>query len=504
MDKKQMLIKEKFNSKLEIKKRKEDFYLKFNEIRQAQNDVVNKNNEIREIIKQEKLNESKYLKKLRINQKRDLETKKKQIANQKHAIRNDEQKFKESIKLEIAKTKQNILNQKMKSNRELLKAKTERKQKIFENKKLIQKIKQKDQNERIKQKNNKEKKKVEISRMQVQHLEQLGKQKKELEDIKKQYMLAKLNSSQKMEKIKNERMQIQKNRREDLETQIRNEKQNLELDIVKMKNENISYKNLLKLKNVEAKISAEKLKLETAKIKQENIVLENNFEDESVQTFTNENISDYNEIKSNKFFVEKTNSETSLFDKKAIPPKIDLTSKTIKGIIINEAGRRALRIFNKVNKLSSKPFHKLKISKQEKDLIEKVRKLKAENSLTPISDYVEMAAFSEGKEFNKNKVQAIIISIIYNLLKGKTLSFLGGYFSVIKVKGCRKIVYSKDIGVASKLSIINLPDSNTTQRFEKILAEKLEYSPFIKISENIVLSYINNEIRLISDVAFMR
>ena len=499
------IIKQKFKAKLEIEKRKQEYLDSIKKIQESKKEAIAKGKELKESIRQEAIKQKEELRKATLQYKKNIKNQRKLVSNQYRVIREEQSKNREKFKLEMQKIQNISLSKRLQFKKEILEAQKDRKKFILNNREEIQKIKQNIELEIRENKEKYNKKRLELAREQVSHIEKLTRQKKELESLKKQQSLSNVEFYKKLAIAKQKRVDAQKARKQEIKALIQKEKNNLQLDINQIKKEKISYEMLLKQKEQNQKIQIEKLKLEKEKLSQIEKAQEIMRNEALASKESSLLDSQQNIYKIESFIQTNGDSSSTIVDQKHFPSPIDLNNETLKGFVINEVGAKALKVFQKLNrKRSLIPLEKAKITNEEKQLIEKVRELRLENSLVPISQYAKLAAFIENKKLTNERIQGIIVSIVYNLTRGKVFSFLGGYFSIVKVRGYRKIVYRKTAQKISRFSIINLPESNATKKFEEIIASKLAFQPFIKITENITLANIDNQIKVITDIPFMR
>lgn len=171
--------------------------------------------------------------------------------------------------------------------------------------------------------------------------------------------------------------------------------------------------------------------------------------------------------------------------------------------VVQEVGKVGIKLFEKVNADSTHlTIAKLDLPQETKDLIVAFQNAKATGELIDIKEFVKYASYVSDREVAIEGFQAALVSVVANLLNGRTLSFLDGYFRVINVKKYRTLIFDKNAQVSDG-TVMTLPDTKFANAFEKAVADKLNKGGFIVVSNNIALKKINGKIEVITDLPFL-
>lgn len=180
-----------------------------------------------------------------------------------------------------------------------------------------------------------------------------------------------------------------------------------------------------------------------------------------------------------------------------------IEDEVLKGKIVEEVGKVGLKLFEQANKDETKlSINKLKLPANIIDTIKLIQELKDQKDLIDIREFGKYISYLVQKEVSHDELDKYIASTVASILRGKTFSFIGGYFRAIKVKGYTFIVFEDKLTV-SKGTLISLPNSEFTSTLEKMVIDKLNRGAVIQISNNIAIRVAEGTIQVLNDLPLL-
>lgn len=182
-------------------------------------------------------------------------------------------------------------------------------------------------------------------------------------------------------------------------------------------------------------------------------------------------------------------------------PNID--NQQLRGQIIDKVGSHGLKLYEAANREDTKlSLSKIKLEQRFIEDIKLFQELKNQKLLIDIREFGKYISYILDKDVTSDELQEYIVSSIAFLLKGKTLSFLGGYLRLERHKKLSLIAFDKKL-VTHAHTVVSLPQSEFVEVLEKMIIDKLNRGAVVQVSNNIALKVDNGEVKVLCDLPFL-
>ena len=170
---------------------------------------------------------------------------------------------------------------------------------------------------------------------------------------------------------------------------------------------------------------------------------------------------------------------------------------------ITSNNSREIKLFKDFSKTENKiDLKKAKIEKQIIDKILLFQKLKQQEEVVDISDFIDYIGFMIGREIDSNATKQAIISIMYQINRGRIFEFLGGYIEMNIVNGYRIFNFTKEVNIGS--DVFSLPKNDFGNSLNKTIKNKISNGMTVKLFNNLGIKKIDNKIHILHDVGILR
>ena len=208
-----------------------------------------------------------------------------------------------------------------------------------------------------------------------------------------------------------------------------------------------------------------------------------------------------NQLSDKKLYDEKEKQKQEIEDTMSFVTKIE--DYEVEGIDITSNNSKEIKLFKDFSKTENKfDLNKAKINKEIINRVLLFQKLKRQDQVVDISDFIDYIGFMIGRDIEANTAKQAIISIMYQINRGRVFEFLGGYIEMNIVNGYRIFNFTKEVNMGA--DIFSLPKNDFGKSFNEIIKNKISKGMTVKLFNNLGIKKINNEIHILHDVGILR
>lgn len=499
-----MSRKENRKARLELKfKKKEELAIAkrklADNIKEIRNQIkIAKQKEItlRAESRKEKIKEKQEYQESVVKDRADFYRQRSLISENKKYLIAKKRELKEKINLAKAHNRQIILKEKENHRQALLIAKQTKREEILKQKRKVEELKREQQqklidaNQKILEKQNE---------MQIFHIKQeelIAKKKEELIQKKAKLVADRLEAKQKARERREKKLleaKMTKVELKELEMQERAKLANLKVTLQEEKDQTEHNQQALLDKETESAAKAlvatfEATKHATKKLEELHDEMEAQ-EESDVQ------------VEQQKIWEEETSVN---FENNEWDDTNEERQELVKGVVVQSMGKEAWKIYERSNKPNTKiKLEKIQLNNEDIELIKEFQQLKQEDAITDIREFVKYVAYLTNRSENNLLITNELVAVVVNILQGRTLQFLEGYFTLEKQGPYRVIRYSENLStVASR--VVSLPEEPFFDMLQEVILRKLKKGLVIKVNENIGLKYEDHQVVVMHDLGFLK
>lgn len=492
-ERKKAQLELKFQKKEELAKSKIKLANNIKEIRNQIKIAAQQEIALKAQVRKDKIKEKQEYQESIVKDRADFYRQRALITENKKYLIAKKRELKEAINLAKTHNRQLLLQEKENHRQALLVAKQQKREEILKHKQKVEELRSQQQeklveaNKKIIDKENE----VQIFKMKQEEL--ISRKKRELEQKKAELVAKRLEDKLNAKKRRQERLLEAKMTKEELKALEISEKSKLNHLKISLQSEQVSADQ-----DNQESLEAETKKAEIAVMETSNVTKNSNKKISQLHHEFNEDA--INEEKQ-KIWEQETsiNMEENEWDESS-----EERQQFVKGVIIQSMGKDAWKIYDKSNKKDTKlKLDKVKLQPSDIELIKEFRKAKDDQVITDIREFVKYIAYLTNRNDKHSSITNELVAVIVNVLQGKTLQFMEGYFFLEKHGSYRLIRYSDKLStVASK--VVSLPDETFYNMLQEVILRKLKKGLVIKVNENIALKYQDKQVVVMHDLGFIR